>query len=148
MRVPSNIAAAVLAAASAAPALGADSPVPADSGADPVARVHYLLHCGGCHLPDGRGVPPEVPSLRGDIGVIAGSPDGRRYLARVPGASQAPLSDAELTGVLNWVLVTFSGRTLAPGFVPLTAEEVGRARRDVLADPLRERERIWASAYR
>jgi hypothetical protein len=111
---------------------------------DDVARVHYLLHCGGCHLADGRGVPPEVPSLRGELGRLAALPEGRRYLARVPGASQAPLSNAELAAVLNWVLVTFSEETLPSGFVPLSIDEVGNARSEVLADPLRERQRIWA----
>ena len=111
--------------------------------ADDQARVNYLLHCGGCHLPDGRGVPPEVPSLRGAIGRLAGFPDGRRYLARVPGASQAPLTDAELAAVLNWVLQTFSADTLPGDFRALSAAEVASARDDVLADPLRERERLW-----
>jgi mono/diheme cytochrome c family protein len=111
---------------------------------DDRARVNYLLHCGGCHLPDGRGVPPEVPSLRAGLGRLTALPDGRRYLARVPGASQAPLSDAELTAVLNWILLTFSADTLPEDFTPLVADEVASARADVLADPLRERERLWS----
>lgn len=108
------------------------------------ARVAYLLHCGGCHLPDGRGVPPQVPSLHGELGLLAAFPDGRRYLARVPGASQAPLADAELAAVLNWVLRTFNADTLPASFAPLSADEVGTARGAVLADPLKERARIWS----
>ena len=50
-------------------------------------RINYLLHCGGCHLPDGTGSPPEVPSLHGEIGALAALPEGRRYLARVPGST-------------------------------------------------------------
>ncbi|HEX7036398.1 MAG TPA: cytochrome c [Pseudomonadales bacterium] len=113
------------------------------SADDARARMHYLLHCGGCHLPDGRGVPPEVPSLRGDPGRLAAYPDGRRYLARIPGASQAPLSDAELTAVLNWVLTEFNADTLPADHEPLTVDEVASARRDALADPARERRAIW-----
>jgi mono/diheme cytochrome c family protein len=107
------------------------------------ARVNYLLHCGGCHLPDGRGAPPEVPALQTEIARIAALPDGRRYLVRVPGASQAPLSNAELAAVINWVLVSFGSDGLADEFIPLTGEEVGAARREVLADPLQERARLW-----
>jgi hypothetical protein len=112
--------------------------------ADEMARINYLLHCGGCHRPDGRGMPPEVPSLHGELGQLAGIPDGRRYLARVPGASQTPLSDSELASVLNWVLMAFNEDTLPDAFAPLSPDEVGQARADVLADPVRERDRIWA----
>lgn len=116
----------------------------ADAAADDArARMHYLLHCGGCHLPDGRGVPPDVPSLRGDPGRLAAYPDGRRYLARIPGASQAPLSDAELTAVLNWVLSAFNRHTLPAGHEPLTVDEVASARQDPLPDPARARQAIW-----
>ncbi|MEJ2013829.1 MAG: cytochrome c [Anaerolineales bacterium] len=73
-------------------------------------RSDYLLHCAGCHRPDGTGLPPDVPSLVGPLGRIASSPAGRDYLARVPGAAQAPLTDAELAAVLNWVLAEFNGR--------------------------------------
>ena len=66
----------------------------ATAAADP--RSDYLMHCAGCHLVDANGVPPLVPSLAGPLGRIAASPAGRDYIARVPGAAQAPLSDAEL----------------------------------------------------
>ena len=112
----------------------------ADQGA--AARIDYLLHCSGCHRPDGAGAPPEVPSLRGPIGSIVGTPEGREYVARVPEAAQAPLSDHALAGVLNWMLREFSAHTLPEGFRPLDAEEVGAARGRVLSDPLRERARL------
>jgi cytochrome c553 len=54
-------------------------------GADP--RSDYLMHCAGCHLADGSGLPPEVPSLAGPLGRIVSSPAGRDYVARVPGAA-------------------------------------------------------------
>lgn len=124
-------------------ATSAETGSAAPSDAD--ARAQYLLHCGGCHLPDGRGAPPEVPTLRANLGRLLAYPDGRRYLARVPGASQAPLSDAGLAAVLNWMLAEFNGDTMPADMVPLTAEEVAEARAQVLADPLRERARIWAA---
>ena len=104
---------------------------------DADSRFDYLLHCGGCHLEDGSGDPPEVPNLRVDIDWLAATPDGRSYLTRVPGASQTPLSDARLAGVLNWILETYY-----PGqdFAAFTAAEVASTRRIPLYDPLRARE--------
>ena len=106
------------------------------------ARFDYLLHCSGCHLPDGSGAPPEVPSLRGPMGPLVATPEGRDYIARVPEVAQAPLADDALARVLNWVLLEFNGETLPSGFRLMGAAEVGAARGKVLADPLRAREAI------
>ncbi len=106
-------------------------------------KTDYLLHCSGCHLPDGSGAPDEVPSLRDGLGWIVSVAEGRGYLVRVPGSSQAMLNDAELAAVINWVLTEFNSATLADDFKPLTAEEVGRARSDVLMDPLKFRAELW-----
>jgi mono/diheme cytochrome c family protein len=115
--------------------------IAATTSADP--RVDYLLHCAGCHLADGRGSPPSVPSLAGPLGRIVSSPEGRDYLARVPGASQAPISDDALAAVLNWVLLEFNRATLPRDFKPLTAGEVAHSRARVLADPLKLRRELW-----
>jgi len=109
--------------------------------ADP--RADYLLHCGGCHRPDASGAPPFVPPLAGALGRIAATPEGRDYLVRVPGASQTPLSDEALAAVMNWVLLTFNPDTLPGDFEPLTGREVGRSRKNVLADPQKMREALW-----
>ncbi len=109
--------------------------------ADP--ETDYLLHCSGCHLPDGRSVPPEVPTLRDEIGKIVSMPKGRTYIVRVPGAAQTSLSDKELANVLNWVLTEFNADTLPVDFEPLDENEVGKARKNVLADPIRYRAEIW-----
>lgn len=115
--------------------------VSATSQADP--RTLYLLHCSGCHRVDGTGVDPVVPSLHNELGRIVASPKGRDYMVRVPGASQAPISDAQLAEVVNWILTEFNADTLASDFKPLTAKEVTRARKRVLADPLKYREELW-----
>jgi mono/diheme cytochrome c family protein len=115
--------------------------ITATTAADP--RVDYLLHCAGCHLADGGGSPPSVPSLAGPLGRIVSSPEGRDYLARVPGAAQAPISDDALAGVLNWVLLEFNRATLPRDFKPLRASEVARSRARVLADPLKLRRELW-----
>jgi len=102
-------------------------------------RSDYLLHCGGCHLENGSGNPPEVPDLRTDIDWLASTRDGRSYLTRVPGASQVPISDARLAAVMNWIL-----RTYYPdeNLTPFTATEVGQTRRLPLYDPLKAREAL------
>lgn len=106
-------------------------------------RTDYLLHCSGCHLPDGSGAPDDVPSLRDGLGWIVSVAEGRGYLVRVPGSSQALLNDTELAAVINWVLTEFNSDTLVDEFKPLTAKEVGRARSDVLMDPLKFRAELW-----
>jgi mono/diheme cytochrome c family protein len=109
--------------------------------ADP--RSDYLMHCAGCHLADAGGKPPYVPSLAGPLGRIAASPEGRDYLARVPGAAQAPISDDRLAAVLNWLLLEFNGDTLPKRFRPLSGAEVAKSRSSVLADPLKRRAELW-----
>ena len=113
------------------------TPVQADTQAD------YMLHCSGCHLPDGFGAPPMVPSLRDDLGRIITVAQGREYLVRVPGSSQAMLDDAALAAVINWVLTEFNSATLADDFKPLTTREVQEARHNVLMDPLKLRAELW-----
>lgn len=100
------------------------------------SRFDYLLHCGGCHLEDGSGDPPEVPDLRVDLDWIAATEEGRSYLTRVPGASQAPISDAALAEVINWIMVTFyPGKDVKP----FDGAEVAASRQIPLYDPLKAR---------
>jgi len=110
-----------------------------------VARYDYLLHCAGCHLADGSGAPPEVPPLR-SMARLAAMPDGRDYLVRVPEVAQAPLPNARLANLLNWALQEFSRGKSPAGFRPLSAKEVGDARRRILKDPLRARAEILKAA--
>jgi len=117
--------------------------LPLSAQADP--RTHFLLYCSGCHGVDGASAPPNVPTLRNEIGRIVAFPEGRNYIVRVPGASQAPLTDAQLTEVMNWVLQEFNRDTLPQDFQPLTAEEVTEARRNVLMDPLKYRASFYKS---
>jgi hypothetical protein len=46
----------------------------------------------------------------------------------VPGTAQSSLTDAEVAGVLNWMLETFSAEQLPADFEPYTEEEVARLR--------------------
>jgi len=103
---------------------------PAEGVASPGPRDDYVLHCSGCHGPTGRGVPGTTPSLRA-LGPLGDAPGGRAYLARVPGVAQAPLDDARLARLLNWVLAELSGAPAAP---PYDAAEIGALRREPLRD--------------
>jgi mono/diheme cytochrome c family protein len=107
------------------------------------ARTDYLLHCGGCHLEDGSGNPPEVPDLRQNLDWLAQSEAGRSYLTRVPGASQVPISDARLAGVFNWIFGTFYPD--APELEPYDANEVAKTRHLPLYDPLAARRALAMS---
>lgn len=97
-----------------------------DSGNSP--HVNYMLHCQGCHLPEGIGHPGLVPSLNGNVGKFLSAEGGRAYLVQVPGSAQSTLSDAELAEVLNWMLPRFDPKNTPQGFQAFTADEVNRYR--------------------
>jgi len=101
-----------------------------NAAADP--KSHYMIHCMGCHLQDGRGLPPDVPAFDNKLAVLAATPRGREYLVRVPGAAQAPIDDASLAGVLNWILQEY---TSGSHHVPFKASEIAHYRTEPLAQP-------------
>ena len=106
-------------------------------------RINYLLYCSGCHRPTGEGSPPNVPTLHNELGEMISVQEMRGYLARVPGSNNAPISDAELTGVINWLLEEFNAETLPKNFKKLSLKEVRNARSNLLADPVKYRETYW-----
>ncbi len=110
-------------------------------GASP--RINYLLYCTGCHAADGAGKPPNVPTLRDELGRMISVPQMRSYLVRIPGASQAPISDFDLSEVINWLLYEFNSDTLPANFQEYTESEVSTARKNILADPLKYRAEYW-----
>ncbi|HEY2105857.1 MAG TPA: cytochrome c [Candidatus Binataceae bacterium] len=104
----------------------------------------YTLNCWGCHQPQAQGIPKSVPRLADSMGYFLRIPEGRAYLAEVPGVSTAPLSDQEIAQVLNWMLLTFSRPQLPDRFVPYTAEEIGQYRTHKLVDVTGTRRRLAA----
>jgi len=106
-------------------------------------RINYLLYCSGCHRPTGEGNPPNVPTLHGELGSMMSVNEMRGYLARVPGSAHAPITDSELTEVLNWILVEFNASTLPNNFEKLSVEEVTEARANILANPNQYRIDYW-----
>lgn len=112
------------------------------AAADP--KTDYLLYCRGCHLANGAGVPPEVPTLINEVGKLITIPGGREYIVRVPGVAQTDMDDAQLAAVLNWVVTEFNAATVPEDFVPYSAEYISTVRKKVLDDPLRRRAQILA----
>jgi hypothetical protein len=100
--------------------------------ADP--QLDYMLHCRGCHGPDGGGAPGAAPSFRGQVAKFLWVPGGREYLIHVPGTAQSELSDAHTAVLLNWILHEFSPNELPANFVPYSEEEVTRYRRPPLTE--------------
>jgi mono/diheme cytochrome c family protein len=126
-----------------------DTPAPAGAAASamPVfsaAAENYIRWCQGCHLASGHGAPPAVPDLVDQVGYFTRLPEGRAYLVRVPGVALAPIGDAELAAVLNFVLQTFSPNQLPPDFRPFTKEEVAASRPQRMLAVKREREALVA----
>jgi hypothetical protein len=123
-------------AADAAPT-GVGAPVGVDVpvGVDNAQRAwqHWTLNCQGCHRPDGTGSAGTAPSLAGTVARFLSVPGGREYLGRVPGVATSPLSNADLSEVMNWMLWRFDKEHLPANFQPYTAAEVGQLR----AAPLR-----------
>jgi cytochrome c553 len=105
--------------------------------ADSFEEHDYLLNCAGCHQPNGSG-SATVPSLRG-LSALRDTSATRAYLIRVPGVAQAPLSDARLAALMNWLLERFTGKARIPRY---TAREVSSLRKNPLLDPRAERARL------
>lgn len=96
-------------------------------------EFNYMLHCQGCHLPDGRGFPSRnVPDLRDQMGKFLRTERGREFVVRVPGSAQSDLDDLELAKLLNWMLIRFSPDQIPEGNKPYTELEVSRLRQDPL----------------
>ncbi len=111
--------------------------VASSAQADSFEEHDYVLSCSGCHRMDGAG-SRVVPSLLG-MKELVDKPGAREYWIRVPGAAQAPLSDARLADLMNWLVTRFTNESPRPLY---TADEVGRLRQQPLRDPVAERRRI------
>jgi hypothetical protein len=107
--------------------VGAGSP---PAGVDNPQRAwqNWTLNCQGCHRPDGTGSAGTAPSLAGTVARFLSVPGGREYLGRVPGVATSPLSNADLSEVMNWMLWRFDQAHMPPDFRPFTAAEVGQLR--------------------
>ena len=131
---PAGVDAATVVGAPAGVAAPAGVGVPVDVGApvgvDNAQRAwqHWTLNCQGCHRPDGTGSAGTAPSLAGTVARFLSVPGGREYLGRVPGVATSPLSNADLSEVMNWMLWRFDKEHLPGNFQPYTAAEIGQLR--------------------
>ena len=99
------------------------------------ARVQYLHHCSGCHLPDGSGAPAKgIPSMRGVLGEFLKVPGGREFLAQVPGVMNSPLSDRDIANLMNWLVPELAPGSPATAAAPYTGDEIKRLRQGRPAD--------------
>ena len=94
----------------------------------------YVMHCRGCHGPEGQGAPGGAPDLRDSIGRFLLVPGGREYLIRVPGTAQSELDDAHTAALLNWMVRQFGPAVVAADFAPFTTAEVSAHRRPPLSE--------------
>jgi mono/diheme cytochrome c family protein len=106
------------------------------------AQVNYALHCQGCHLPDGSGMPGKVPDMRGQLGRYMRLPSGRAYIVQVPGSANARISDKEKADLLNWLVAEMG--PVDDRFRPYTAQEVATLRQKWLTQPLVARTTLQA----
>lgn len=111
--------------------------------ADSYEEHDYILNCSGCHRLDGRG-SRTVPSLLA-MTELAEIPGARAYWAQVPGAAQAPLTDARLAALLNWLVKRFTGRSPNPAY---TKAEVKQLRSTPLRDPIARRRELRDAIHR
>ena len=86
---------------------------------------------------DGSG-SRAVPSLQIML-ELRDKPGARAYWVQVPGAAQAPLSDARLAALMNWLVERFAGQPPKPAY---TAKEVGELRSTPLRDPIGRRQQM------
>jgi cytochrome c553 len=94
------------------------------------ARLNYMLHCMGCHLPDGSGAPDKgIPDMRDLLGQFLALPGGRNFIVQVPGVMHSALSDQDIALLMNWLLPQISMATLPPGTPPYTGFEIAELRR-------------------
>ena len=133
-----RLAAALLALALAAPAAADD---------DAKNRLTWMLECQGCHRADGSATEGSVPAIAGQVSRFLHVPGGRDFLARVPGVANAPIDDATLAALLNWMLRRYDPEHLPNDFEPFTPDEIGRLReRPLGSEAAAQRARLLEAA--
>jgi hypothetical protein len=91
----------------------------------------YLQRCGGCHGLQGVSAPRQVPTLRGQAGYFLCTPRGRAYVVRLPSLATAPIGDAQLAELVNFVVFGL-GAGDGQRYPRYTPAEVGQLRRQPL----------------
>jgi hypothetical protein len=107
------------------------------------ARVNYILKCRGCHTMDGFSpVRGRIPPLIDVVGYFTILPDGRRYMANVPGVVNSALPDDETATLLNWMVEKYARASMPASFAPFDAAEIAKWRKERPDDPMRLRAKV------
>lgn len=109
---------------------------------DARARADYMIHCQGCHVPDGSGLPGKVPDLRASLPLLLSVDGGRAFLVQVPGSSMSALSDARLASTLNWMVRNFTDPATVQRFSDYTEAETDELRQKRLDDVFATRDAL------
>jgi len=108
-------------------------------------RLAWMLQCQGCHRVDGTGTGDEVPAIAGQVSRFLHVEGGREFIVRVPGVASAPLGDADLAALVNWMLAEFDPGHLPESFTPYASAEVATLRKRPLGpEVISERQRLMA----
>jgi hypothetical protein len=95
----------------------------------------YILRCAGCHGMEGAGsLTGGIPDFRNTVAGFSYLAAGRRYVVQVPGVLASGLDPQLTADVMNHVMTRWGGTSLVTEFVPFTAAEVARLRRDPIQD--------------
>ena len=106
-------------------------------------RLAWMLQCQGCHRADGTATGDEVPAIAGQVSRFLHVEGGREFLVRGPGVASAPLGDADLAALVNWMLAEFDPGHLPESFTPYQSAEVAALRiRPLGPEVLSERKRL------
>jgi hypothetical protein len=97
--------------------------------ADQKNKINWMLNCQGCHGSAANSTGIDVPPLANTVAKFLSVPGGRDYLVKVPGVAMAPISDAQVASLTNWMLTTFDPEHIPARFKAYTAREVGRLRK-------------------
>lgn len=137
VRAPGRPWPLLLGAAAMLVALSAPAAQPVSAGSP---ALNYRLHCMGCHLDDGSGMPQRgIPSMKGVLGHFLRLPEGRALIVQVPGVMNTPLNDRQVAELMNWMLGQWAGDSLPPGAPPYSEAEVRQLRSHRPSDVARER---------
>lgn len=127
----------LLGAAALLATVPASAAQPASAG---TPALNYRLHCMGCHLDDGSGMPQRgIPSMRGVLGHFLRLPQGRALIVQVPGVMNTPLNDRQVAELMNWMLGQWAGDSLPPVTPPYSEAEVRQLRSHRPSDVARTR---------
>jgi hypothetical protein len=109
------------------------------------SQFNYQMFCQGCHSPEGFGYK-SVPALKNSMHRFMATQQGRSYLVQVPGSAYSPLNDKDLTQLLNWMLIEFSGeqqrKNNPPSWRLYTEQEVSEYRKTPLFETVEYRKSV------